>query len=49
MAEKENKKEKRKDRMVALPPHTSKHNRGGWSHYTDTSEPVDGYGAQNIK
>jgi hypothetical protein len=22
--------------------------RGGWSHYTDTSEPVDGNGAQNI-
>jgi hypothetical protein len=25
-----------------------KHIRGGWSHYTDTSEPVDGYGAQNM-
>jgi hypothetical protein len=25
-----------------LPPQTTKHIRGGWSHYTDTSEPVDG-------
>jgi hypothetical protein len=34
--------------MVALRPHTPKHiSWGGWSHYTDTSELVDGYGAQN--
>jgi hypothetical protein len=34
--------------MVALRPHTPKHIRGGWSHYTDTSEQVEGYGAQNM-
>jgi hypothetical protein len=28
-------------RMVALRPHTPKHIKGGWSHYTDTSEPVE--------
>jgi hypothetical protein len=28
--------------VIALRPQTSKHIRGGWSHYTDTSEPVDG-------
>jgi hypothetical protein len=33
---------------IALRPHTPKHIRGGWSHYTDTSEPVDGNGAQNM-
>jgi hypothetical protein len=22
--------------------------KGGWSHYTDTSDSVDGYGAQNM-
>jgi hypothetical protein len=38
----------KKERMVALRPHTPKQTRGGWSHYTDTSEPVDGYGAQNM-
>jgi hypothetical protein len=27
---------------------TAKHIRGGWSHYTDTSKPVDGNGAQNM-
>jgi hypothetical protein len=27
---------------IALRPQTTKHIRGGWSHYTDTSEPVDG-------
>jgi hypothetical protein len=32
---------RKKERMVALRPHTSKHIRGGWSHYTDTSEPVE--------
>jgi hypothetical protein len=37
-----------KEEMVALLPQTPKHIRGGWSHYTDTSEPVKGYGAQNI-
>jgi hypothetical protein len=34
--------------MVALRPHTPKHIRGGWSQYTDTSERVVGYGAQNM-
>jgi hypothetical protein len=28
--------------VVALRPQTPKHIRGGWSHYIDTSEPVDG-------
>jgi hypothetical protein len=41
-------KERKKERMVALCPHTLKRIRGGWSHYTDTSEPVDGYWAQNM-
>jgi hypothetical protein len=31
--------------VIALRP--LKHIRGGWLHYTDTSEPVDGNGAQN--
>jgi hypothetical protein len=30
--------------VVALRPQTPKHIMGGWSHYTDTSEPVDGDG-----
>jgi hypothetical protein len=30
-----------KERMVALRPHTPKHIRGAWPHYTDTSEPVE--------
>jgi hypothetical protein len=40
--------EKNKDKergfglAIALRPQTPKHIRGGWSHYTDTSEPVDG-------
>jgi hypothetical protein len=34
--------------VIALRPQTPKHVRGGWSHYTDTSEPVDGNGAQNM-
>jgi hypothetical protein len=34
--------------VIALRPQTPKHIRGGWSHYTDTSEPVDGNGAQNM-
>jgi hypothetical protein len=33
---------RKKERMVALRPHTPKHIRGGWSHYADTSEPADG-------
>jgi hypothetical protein len=32
----------KKERMIALRPHTPKLIRGGWSHYTDTSGPVDG-------
>jgi hypothetical protein len=28
--------------VIALRPQTPKHIRGSWSHYTDTSEPVDG-------
>jgi hypothetical protein len=28
--------------VIALRPQTPKNTRGGWSHYTDTSEPVDG-------
>jgi hypothetical protein len=28
--------------VIALRPQTPKHITGGWSHYTDTSEPVDG-------
>jgi hypothetical protein len=28
--------------VIALCPQTPKHIRGGWSHYTDTSESVDG-------
>jgi hypothetical protein len=38
----------KKERMVALRPHKPKHIRGSWSHYTDTSKPDDGYGAQNM-
>jgi hypothetical protein len=36
--------------VIALRPQTPKHRpiRGGWSHYTDNSEPVDGNGAQNM-
>jgi hypothetical protein len=32
------------------PTHTPKHSsiRGDWSHYADTSEPVDGKGAENM-
>jgi hypothetical protein len=33
--------------VIALRPQTPKNIRGGWSH-TDASEPVDGYGAQNM-
>jgi hypothetical protein len=34
--------------VIVLRPQTPKHIRGGWSHYTDTSESVDGNGAQNM-
>jgi hypothetical protein len=35
--------------VIALRPQTPKHIRGGWSHYTDTSEPVDkGVGTQQL-
>jgi hypothetical protein len=34
--------------VIALRLQTPKRIRGGWSHYTDTSEPVNGYGAQNM-
>jgi hypothetical protein len=34
--------------VTALCLHTLKHIRGGWSHYTDTSDSVDRNGAQNI-
>jgi hypothetical protein len=34
--------------VIAVRPQTPKHIRGGWSHYTDTSEPVDGNRAQNM-
>jgi hypothetical protein len=33
----------KKERMVALRLHLPKHIRGGWSQYTDNSEPVDDY------
>jgi hypothetical protein len=33
---------------IALRSQTPKHIRGDWSHYSDTSEPVDGNGAQNM-
>jgi hypothetical protein len=34
--------------VIVLRPQTPKHIRGGWSHYTDASKPVDGNGAQNM-
>jgi hypothetical protein len=34
--------------FYAWRPQTPKHIRSGWSHYTDTSDPVDVNGAQNI-
>jgi hypothetical protein len=34
--------------VIALRPHTPKHIRGGWSHSTDTSEPIVGYETNNI-
>jgi hypothetical protein len=35
-------KKERNGLVIALRPQTPKHSRGGWSQYTDTSEPVDG-------
>jgi hypothetical protein len=32
---------------VVIALQTPKHIRGGWSHYIDASEPVDGNGTQN--
>jgi hypothetical protein len=34
--------------FIALRPQTPKHIRGGWSHNTDISAPVDGNGAQKM-
>jgi hypothetical protein len=34
--------------VITLRPQTLKHIRGGWSHDTDTSEPVDGNGDLSI-
>jgi hypothetical protein len=34
--------------VIAFRTRTPKYVRGSWSHYTDTSEPVDGNGAQNM-
>jgi hypothetical protein len=34
--------------VISLRSQTPKHMRGGCSHYTDTSERVDGNGAQNM-
>jgi hypothetical protein len=34
--------------VIALRPQTLKQVRCGWSHYSDTSEPVDGDRAQNM-
>jgi hypothetical protein len=34
--------------QIQIRSQTPKHVRGGWSHYTDTSEPVDGNGAQTM-
>jgi hypothetical protein len=40
--ERERERERERDCLViALRPQTPKHIRCGWSHYTDTSEPVD--------
>jgi hypothetical protein len=40
---------RRRSLVIAILPHTPKYIEGGWSHYTDTSEPVDGYnGALNM-
>jgi hypothetical protein len=34
--------------VIALRPQTPKHIKDGWSHFTDTNEPVNGNGAQNM-
>jgi hypothetical protein len=34
--------------VIALRPQAPESIRGGWSHFTDASEPVDGNGAQNM-
>jgi hypothetical protein len=34
--------------VIVLRLQTLKHIKGGWSHYTDTSEPVNGNGAKNM-
>jgi hypothetical protein len=34
--------------VIVLRPQTPKHILGGWSHYTETSEPADGNGAQSM-
>jgi hypothetical protein len=34
--------------IIVLRPHAPKDIRGGWLHYTATSKPVDGNGAQNM-
>jgi hypothetical protein len=34
--------------VIAVRPQTPKQIKGGWSHYTDTSKPVDGNRAQNM-
>jgi hypothetical protein len=34
--------------VIALRSQTPKHIRGGWSHYADTSKPVDSKGTQNM-
>jgi hypothetical protein len=35
--------------VIALRPRTPKHIRSGWSHYTDTSEPVDCEAPKHIR
>jgi hypothetical protein len=40
--ERKNKKVRLVGLVIALRPQTPKHIRGGWSHYNDNSEPVDG-------
>jgi hypothetical protein len=34
--------------VIAVRQQTPEHIRGDWSHYTDTSEPVDSNGAKNM-
>jgi hypothetical protein len=42
------KEERKWKNCFFTPAHSPKHIRGGWSHYTDTSEPADAYGAENM-